>query len=91
MQPDTFAAADTAHYIDQFARLNKGLPGIDVAWFDDQRKKYLARFSKIGFPTQRDEDWRYTPLRLITSKNFNVVTMPHRNVDLTRVQNPFTR
>ena len=88
MQPDTFVAADTAHYIDQFAQLNKGLPGIDVAWFDDQRKKYLARFSKIGFPTQRDEDWRYTPLRLITSKNFNVVTTPHRNVDLTSFKIP---
>lgn len=88
MQPDTFVATETAHYLNQFAQLNKDLPGIDVAWFDDQRKKYLARFSKIGFPTQRDEDWRYTPLRLITSKNFNVVTTPHRNVDVTAFKIP---
>ena len=84
MQPDTVAAADTAHYLEQFARLNSGfgsgLPGMEVAWFDDQRKKYLARFRKIGFPTQRDEDWRYTPLRLITGKHFNVVPAPRRDV-----------
>lgn len=88
MQPDTFIAADTTHYIDQFSQRDKSLPGSDVVWFDGQRKKYLARFSKIGFPTQRDEDWRYTPLRLITSKNFNVVTTPNCNVDLTPFKIP---
>ncbi len=88
MQPDTLLAPDTAHYVDQFAQLNKGFADEDTAWFDDQRRQYLARFSKIGFPTQRDEDWRYTPLRPITSKNFNVVTAPERDVDLSGFKIP---
>ncbi len=84
MQPDTLAtippvdqrliAPDTARYVEQFEQLQQGLPDQEVAWLVAQRKRDLARFSKTGFPTQRDEGWRHTPLRPITSKAFSAIT-----------------
>lgn len=73
-QPDTLTAPGTAHYVDQFERLQKSLPGQNLDWLEQQRRRDLERFSKVGFPTQRDEDWRYTPLRPITSKAFSAVS-----------------
>ena len=29
-----------------------------------------ARFAELGFPTPRDEDWRFTPIKPITELNF---------------------
>ena len=29
-----------------------------------------ARFAELGFPTPRDEDWRFTPVKPITELNF---------------------
>lgn len=34
------------------------------------RKAALERFASAGFPTQRDEDWKYTNLRRLESRNF---------------------
>ncbi|MCY3769488.1 MAG: Fe-S cluster assembly protein SufD [Gammaproteobacteria bacterium] len=72
--PDHLLAPGTGHYIEQFGQLNHCLPGNRDQWSRDQRKTSLAHFGKIGFPTQKDEDWRYTPLRPITGKSFDLVT-----------------
>ncbi len=80
MPPDTLvslfepmpSATGTAHYADQFSQVQKSLPGQNSEWLAQQRKLDLARFSKMGFPSQQDEGWRHTPLRPITSKTFSV-------------------
>jgi len=36
------------------------LPGRGLPWLQAQRRAALARFESVGFPTRRDEDWRYT-------------------------------
>ncbi len=71
-QPDTLVTPGTETYIDQFNRLRERLPGHNIAWLDTQRAKSLARFGRIGFPTLRDEDWKYTSVRGITGKRFVV-------------------
>ena len=88
VQPETLVAPEAAYYVDQFEKLKGMLPGQDVDWLVDQRKSDLSRFSKIGFPTQRDEDWRYTSLRPITSKNFSVTTQADPVTDLDRFRIP---
>jgi Fe-S cluster assembly protein SufD len=87
-QPEVLTAPGVNHYIEQFESLKDTLPGQDVAWLVDQRKSDLSRFSKIGFPTQRDEDWRYTPLRPVTSKNFSMATQVEAVTDLDRFRIP---
>ena len=69
-QLDTLIAPGAENYIDQFDQLRDRLPGSNIDWLNDQRKKSLARFGRIGFPTLRDEDWKYTSVRAITSKRF---------------------
>ncbi len=40
----------------------------------NKRKKDLYLFNKIGFPNKKDEDWKFTDLNSILSKNFtNIV------------------
>ena len=73
-QPDTLVLPDTENYLRQFEQVREELPGQDVPWADELRRSSLARFGRIGFPTQRDEDWKYTPLRAITSKSFSLAT-----------------
>ncbi len=75
-QLDTLIAPGTQSYIDQFDRLRDRLPGHNIDWLNDQRTKSLARFGRLGFPTLRDEDWKYTSVRGITSKRFVVEADP---------------
>ena len=37
----------------------------------DFRIKNLNYFNDIGFPNKRNEDWKFSDLREIVSKNFN--------------------
>ena len=81
-QLDTLIAPGTESYIDQFDQLRDRLPGYNIDWLNDQRTKSLARFGRIGFPTLKDEDWKYTSVRGITSKRF-VVGADQDNDDQT--------
>ena len=37
----------------------------------DLRKKNLDFFYRTGFPNKKDEDWKFSDLNSILSKNFN--------------------
>jgi Fe-S cluster assembly protein SufD len=69
-QPDSLVSPGTETYLQQFEQLRGELPGQDVPWLDELRQSSMNRFSSMGFPSQRDEDWKYTSLRGITSKSF---------------------
>jgi len=43
-------------------------------WLMNIRKSGLARFSENGFPTLRDEDWKYTNIKAIAELPFKPVT-----------------
>ena len=46
----------------------------------NKRKKDLDLFNKIGFPNKKDEDWKFTDLNSILSKNFtNIVNKEFPN------------
>ena len=62
--------AATEHYLAQHQALADALPGRKLDWLQAQRNAGLARFEEVGFPTQRDEDWRYTPVKPITSQEY---------------------
>lgn len=62
-----------AHYLAQCRALESAgaLPGREAGWLQAQRRAALARFEEVGLPSQRDEDWRYTPIRPLTAKLFH--------------------
>jgi Fe-S cluster assembly protein SufD len=39
-------------------------------WWQDLRDRAAARFTALGLPTSRDEEWRFTPLGALTSTEF---------------------
>ena len=40
------------------------------SWLASRRRSAMARFAEAGFPTTRDEDWRYTSLAPLTAMSF---------------------
>ncbi len=53
-------APATNPYVDAFARLRPALAGSTVPWVQQTRDTALSRFAEQGFPTARDEEWKYT-------------------------------
>lgn len=49
-------------------------------FLDDLRIKALEKFEYLGFPTRKDEEYKYTNLREITEKSYNVLPNPEHHV-----------
>ena len=47
------------------------LENLSHRFLDEQRKCSLQKFEEKGFPTKKDEEYKYTNLREITEKNYN--------------------
>jgi Fe-S cluster assembly protein SufD len=58
------------HYLAQFAEAQARLPGGGLPWLQAQREAAIARFAERGFPTTREEDWKYTSVRPIEKQAF---------------------
>jgi Fe-S cluster assembly protein SufD len=65
---DTLEEKDA--HVEAFARREKDLAQGGPAWVHDVRKAALARFAALGFPTTRDEDWRFTSVEPIARTPF---------------------
>ena len=61
----TTQAAETLHPWLAAARPQGG-----PRWLQDLRERGASRFGALGFPTVRDEEWRFTNIAPITNTNF---------------------
>jgi Fe-S cluster assembly protein SufD len=52
-------------------------------WLEPLRRTAMERFTLAGFPSARDEEWRFTPVTPLTQKTWNPVTASPR---VTRAQ-----
>ncbi|HEX8011122.1 MAG TPA: Fe-S cluster assembly protein SufD [Casimicrobiaceae bacterium] len=57
----------------EFSRGAPLLPGTRLPWLIRARQAALERFADHGFPTTRDEDWKYTSVAAIEKRNFAVL------------------
>ncbi len=60
----------TDHYLDSFGGLQTGLPGSGLDWLQEIRERGIARFGEIGFPSTREEQWKYTDVRPLLKHRF---------------------
>jgi Fe-S cluster assembly protein SufD len=60
------------HYVAEFERVAGSLPGADLPWFQRARRAALEAFAAGGFPTTRDEDWKYTSVAPVEKRLFRV-------------------
>jgi len=58
------------HYLAEFGAVERALPGSGLSWLRQIRKGALARFEQMGFPTPRQEDWKYTRVTPIEKRAF---------------------
>jgi Fe-S cluster assembly protein SufD len=54
----------------EFHRLERDCFEHDAPWLRSLRQDAIARFSKLGFPTTRQEEWKYTNVSPITKASF---------------------
>ncbi|NOQ34943.1 MAG: Fe-S cluster assembly protein SufD [Methylococcaceae bacterium] len=62
-----------SHYSSDYPEYAANLSGQSVAWLKTLRSEALATFSSTGFPTLREEEWRYTNVSAIEKKRFKPV------------------
>lgn len=74
-------------YRQDFLAVQALLPGADVPWLARRRVAAIERFLDVGFPTSRDEDWKYTDIRSVIQSHFPAATL-HTMVDRAAIS-PF--
>lgn len=60
------------HYVDQHTAYEASVDQPD--WLKSQKAEGIENFGRSGFPTTRDEDWKYTSVKPIASKFLEVQT-----------------
>ena len=69
-------------YLAQFARIEKG----DDVWLLATRQAGIARFAALGFPTTRDEEWKYTNVARIARTRFGPASAGAAGVTVAQIQ-----
>jgi Fe-S cluster assembly protein SufD len=72
-------ASQTAqNYVEAFGQIVKYGRDREPPWLQTLRQGGFDRFSATGFPTTRDEDWRFTNISAIVQTNFQLNRNGHR-------------
>ncbi|HET9408618.1 MAG TPA: Fe-S cluster assembly protein SufD [Candidatus Sulfotelmatobacter sp.] len=66
-------------YLESFNAFTKRAAGHDQPWLKKLREDAFARFCETGFPTTRDEDWRFTNVSAIARSPF---LLPHESGEI---------
>ncbi len=67
-----FMMQDINGYIDGFKRFEKTSAGKDTPWLHKRREEAIETFSKLGFPSVQNEDWRFTNIAPIARNSFRI-------------------
>lgn len=67
----TIASTSSSRYAAEYQTIAPALPGQNVPWLQALRAKALEQFSAQGFPSPREEEWRYTNVSGIEKKLFS--------------------
>ena len=62
--------ATASHYAAEYQTIASSLPGQALPWLQQLRREALEQFSAQGFPSPREEEWRYTNISGIEKKLF---------------------
>ncbi len=73
------------NYLGAFKRVSGILPGHNLGWLRETRAAAIERFANSGFPTRRDEDWKYTSVAAIENTRFNLLPEPQYNLLASQV------
>ncbi|HXW56157.1 MAG TPA: Fe-S cluster assembly protein SufD [Candidatus Cybelea sp.] len=79
-------------YLEHFSQFERAAVGRDLAWLRALRENGFRRFCEVGFPTLRDEDWRFTNVSAIAETPFRIpragAQVSSRDLDPWRIAHP---
>src|SRR5438876_11329199 len=67
------ALPETDPYLQSFQWFERQSPRHHPSWLFPMRKAAISRFAELGFPTLKDEDWRFTNTAPIAKLPFKPV------------------
>lgn len=71
-------------FIEQFKNLESSLNGKSNSEIFQKRKSAISNLEKLGFPTTKNEDWKYTDLSKLYNFNFavpDIIELNHSVID----------
>jgi Fe-S cluster assembly protein SufD len=63
--------ATASRYVAEYPTIAPNLPGQTLPWLQALRFDAMEKFSEHGFPSPREEEWRYTNVSVIEKKLFS--------------------
>ena len=69
-------AAEHQGYLEDFEKLHARTSRNGGSWVNDLRRRAMERFRSLGFPSTRDEEWKYTSLEGLRRANLRTVEAP---------------
>src|SRR5256885_13705180 len=72
----TDVADRTERYVADFAAFARNGASGAPAWLRELREGAIARFAELGFPTMKQEEWRFTSVAPITDQRFVLAHAP---------------
>jgi Fe-S cluster assembly protein SufD len=82
----TIAPEQLGNYLEIFDNLQKHSAAHDPGWLRSLREDALVRFNEAGFPTTRDEDWRFTNVSVLAQIPFRMAASEHPAVSARQIE-----
>lgn len=80
---NTLSDPAVEHFLGELARVKQNLSSNTQPWLQELQQSALTHFSTHGFPSLRDENWKYTNVTPITKRNFKfAVPQTLKNITL---------
>ncbi len=73
-------------YQRDFEAFRKRRSGQQASWLEPSRERALARFREVGFPTTRDEAWRFTSLKELSKTAFHLAGESENSVGIDSLE-----
>ncbi len=68
--------AEQQGYLEDFEKLTARASSNGGAWVADLRNRAMSRFRSLGFPSTRDEEWKYTSVDAVRKAALRIVDPP---------------
>jgi len=81
------ATEQVQSWLENFTEFEKTAPGRKLVWLKRLREDAFARFCEAGFPTTKDEDWRFTNVAPIARTVFRPAGLPESTKGITAWRN----
>ena len=75
-------------WLANFTEFEKSAPGRSLPWLHRLREDAFARFCQTGFPTTKDEDWRFTNVTAISQASFHPARETGQRISAAELRPP---